>query len=100
MNLAVGIIGSEDNPANLLYIGVPAVGLLGCWIARFQPGGMASALIATAVAQMLIPFIALIFWKSTFHESPGITGILILNAFFAVLFLVSALLFRHAGQNQ
>ena len=29
MNLAVGIIGSEDNPANLMYIGVLAVLIIG-----------------------------------------------------------------------
>src|SRR5919112_554087 len=34
MNLAVGIIGSEDNPANLMYGGVLAVGILGALIAR------------------------------------------------------------------
>lgn len=43
MNLAVGIIGSEDNPANLMYGGVLAVGMIGAVIARFQPHGMARA---------------------------------------------------------
>src|SRR5918992_4367323 len=37
MNLAVGIIGSEDNPANLMYGGVLAVGIVGAIIARLQP---------------------------------------------------------------
>jgi len=35
MNLAVGIIGSEDNPANLMYGGVLAIGIIGAVIARF-----------------------------------------------------------------
>jgi hypothetical protein len=54
MNLAVGIIGTEDNPANLMYGGVLAVGIIGALIARFQPDGMARALFATALAQALV----------------------------------------------
>jgi hypothetical protein len=63
MNLAVGLIGSEDNPANLMYGGVLAVGAIGAIIARFQPLGMARALSATALAQFLVPIVALIIWK-------------------------------------
>ena len=66
MNLAVGIIGNEENPANLMYGGVLAVGIIGALIARFQPQGMARALFATALAQMLVAVIALITgWGST-----------------------------------
>lgn len=36
MNLAVGIIGTENNPANLMYGGVLAVGIIGAIIVRFQ----------------------------------------------------------------
>jgi hypothetical protein len=55
MNLAVGIIGSEANPANLMYGGVLAVGIIGAIIARFQPHGMARALVATTLAQRWSP---------------------------------------------
>ena len=60
VNLAVGIIGDGNNPANLMYAGVPAVGFIGANIARFQPKGMALALFATARAQTLVAVIALI----------------------------------------
>ncbi len=63
MNLAVGLIGSEDNPANLMYGGVLLVGIIGAIIARFRPHGLARALFATALAQALVPVIALIIWK-------------------------------------
>lgn len=43
MNGAVGIVGSEDNPANLMYGGVLAVGIVGAVIARFRAEGMARA---------------------------------------------------------
>ncbi len=98
INLAVGIIGSEDNPANLLYVLVLLTEIAGAVIARFRPRGMSNALYATALAQMLVPFAALIFWRSALDEPPGITGIFLLNAFFAGLFWLSGILFRKAGQ--
>jgi peptidoglycan/LPS O-acetylase OafA/YrhL len=51
ISLSVGIIGSEDNPANLMYAGVLVVGIVGGLIARFQPRGMAWALAVTEVAR-------------------------------------------------
>lgn len=59
INLAVGIIGTEDNPANLIYGGVLAVAAAGAIIARLRPRGMARAMIAAAFAQMLTFVVAL-----------------------------------------
>lgn len=108
MNAAVGIIG--DGPVNLMYVGVLIVGVVGAFIARLQPPGMALALFATAVAQMLVPVIALVIWKvgwedlllnpnspnAPFH--PGIAPVFVLNAAFAVLWVVSAWMFRKAAR--
>jgi len=94
-NLAVGIIGSEGNPANLLYFGVLAIGLIGAAIARLQPRGMSHALFATAIAQLLVPMVALIIWRPEVGRV-GLVGVLGINFAFALLFGVSALLFRHA----
>ena len=91
MNLAVGIIGTEDNPANLMFGGVPAVGIVGAVIARLQPHGMARALVATALAQALVAVIAL---------AAGLGYTLVLTAFFVALWLTSARLFRKAAQEQ
>ena len=96
VNAAVEIIG-DDNPANLLYLGVLAVGGIGAIIARFKAHGMAHALFAMAIAQALVAVIALIFYPSA---SPGPLGILVLNGFFFVLFVGSALLFRRAAHGQ
>ena len=49
-------------------------------------------------AQVLVPVIALIFWKTNF--APGVLPVFGLNAFFAMLFVVSALLFRGASANR
>ena len=100
INGAVGIIGNEDNPANLMYGGVLAVGSIGAMIARFQPQGMARALFATALAQMLVPVIALIVWRPSLDDAPGIVGVFMLNAFFVMLFVVSALFFRRAARER
>jgi hypothetical protein len=100
INLAVGIIGSEDNPVNLLYFGVIAVGIIGATLARLRPRGMARAMFVTAFAQALVPVIAIIIGKLRFNsaeEPPGMWGVLALNAIFVLLFVASALLFRRAG---
>jgi hypothetical protein len=88
INLAVGIIGDEGNPANLMYIGVLAVGIIGAVIARLRPQGMARALLATALAQMLVAVIA---------KVTGMESMFILNGCFAALWVGSALLFRRAS---
>jgi hypothetical protein len=95
VNGAVGLIGSEDNPANLLYAGVLAVGGAGAAIARLRPWGMARALFATAVAQFLVPVVALILWRPDF--SPGVVQVFGLNLCFVLMFAGSSLLFRRAG---
>lgn len=96
MNLAVGIIGSEDNPANLMYGGVLAVAIVGAVVARFRQHGMTRALVATALAQMVVAAIALMAGE---HRSPvsSVTEILGLNGLFAAVWLMSAVLSRKAS---
>ncbi|WP_046867654.1 hypothetical protein [Microvirga massiliensis] len=98
MNLAVGIIGAEDNPANLMYGGVLAVGIIGAVIARFQPHGMARALVATAFAQALVAVIALSAGLGSLGASwPW--SIVMLTGIFIALWLGSAWLFRKAARE-
>ena len=96
---AVGIIGSEDNNANVMYFGVLAVGIVGAIIARFRPHGMARALFATALAQALVSVIALIITLGSPWSPPGVLGVLVLNGFFVGLFVGSAWLFREAARG-
>lgn len=95
VNLAVGVIGAEDNPANVLYFGVIAVGLIGAFIARFESEAMAYVMFAMAIAQALITAYALIGGTAAGH----IYKTLGVNGFFVTLFILSALLFRYAAQQ-
>ena len=100
VNGAVGIIGSEDNPANLLYGAVFAVGLIGSLISRFEPRGMARTLFAAALVQVSIPVIALIISPEVSWGNAGVIGVFVFNSIFAVLFVVSSLLFLRSSATR
>lgn len=94
---AVGIIGSEREGANLLYLGAVGLGLIGAAFARFRSGGMAWAWAATAFAIAAIGGIAVISgWGADGPVWPfdvlGASGVL------AAMFGVAALLFHHSAR--
>lgn len=95
INLAVGIIGSEDNPLNLMFFAVIAAAIVGSIVARFQADGMIRAMTVTASLQALIGVgLLLTGWGSS--EPPGLLGLFVLIEFFAVSWLVSAWCFGKA----
>lgn len=99
MNLAVGIIGSEDNPANAMYGVVLTIGIIGAVTARLQPLGMARAMVATALAQASAAAIALIVGLGASAANwPG--DVVTLTSCFAALWLLSAWLFWKAAREQ
>jgi hypothetical protein len=89
VNLAVGMIGSEDNPYNLLFGLPPALAAAGALLSRLRPAGMAGAMLAAAVAQAAV----------------GLAGLAadprggLLSAAFALLWLLSAALFRKSPRD-
>ncbi len=89
MNLAVGIIGNEGNPENLMFAGVLAVALVGAIFVRFKAQSMVRVLLATAIMQVLVAVVA------------QINGhfIWILSGFFVMLWLTSARLFWRAADT-
>ena len=98
LSLGVGIIGADGDPANLIYVGVLAVGLLGALIARFRPRGMAHALGATALAQAAVAVGAVVAgWGLPWSPPLEILG---LNGFFIALWVGSALLFQQAARER
>ena len=98
MNGAVGIIGDKDNASNPMYFGVLAIGMVGAALARFRPRGMARALFAMALAQALVPVMALMIWNPQVTSwSPGVLAVFALHGFFVLLFAGSGLMFRRAS---
>lgn len=99
-NLAVGLVGSEDNPANLLYGGVLAVALLGAFVARFRPLGMSNAMFAAALTYVVVTAIALfVLTPSGEAAEPHVRllNVLVANGAFAAIWAVSGVLFRRAS---
>ena len=90
----------DVNPAAMMYLVVPLVGIIGAAAARFQPKGMARAVLVTALAQALVLAISLsrnppvTSWTAPVWR--GFGG----NAVFFMLFVGSALLFRKARRGE
>jgi hypothetical protein len=94
INAAVGIIGNENNPLNLLYGGVLAVALAGALFARFSAPGMAQAMAIAAAMQALVAVVAVVAGRDA---PPGPVGQVLLNGFFVGLWAASAALFARAA---
>jgi len=98
MNLAVGIVGSEDNPVNQGFYLVVAAAAACAFTARLSAEGMARAMVATAGLQALLA-LAIATAPSTARIEPmGALGVLVLSGGFVVLWLISALLFHQAAR--
>ncbi len=98
VNGAVGVIGSENNPANLLFGLVFLAGFIGSLFSRFKARGMSYTMSLAAIIQFLIPLFALIVWpaQASWGEA-GVVGVLVFNSIFSLLFSFSALLFQRAS---
>ncbi|HWL50033.1 MAG TPA: hypothetical protein VNT92_09155, partial [Acidimicrobiia bacterium] len=90
---ALGVVGIEGDPADLMFFGVLAIGIGGAIVARLQPDGMARAMFVTAAATALVGVIALMLGKHR-AEYSSVLEILGLTGMFAALFAGSAWLFR------
>ena len=97
INGAVGIIGTENNDANLLYAGVLGIGLAGALLARFRAPGMAYAMFATALAQAAVAVGALMAGLASPESGP--LEIVMLNGVFVALWASSGVLFLRAAET-
>ena len=94
---ALGIVGTEGDRADLLYLAGLAVGVVGAVAARLRPRGTARAMVATAASMLVAGLIALLLGKheAEYSSVPEIMG---LSAMFAALFATSAWLFRRCDR--
>jgi hypothetical protein len=93
---AVGIIGSENNDANMMYAGVLTIAVVGVIVARFRPHGMARAMFATAFAQGSVGVIALA-GNLGAGDPSWPWDVVFLTIFFTSMWLFSGSLFRRAA---
>ncbi|MEZ0244522.1 MAG: hypothetical protein ACAH11_14200 [Sphingomonas sp.] len=95
MNLAVGIVGNEDNPANLGFYLVVVTALACSFTAAFRTEGMARAMIATAGVQALLG----LFVSTAPSNAAEAMGVLGLSGGFTALWLIAAACFHRGGRS-
>lgn len=98
VNLAVGIIGSEDNPANFMFAGVISVAVGSMIVAHFRAAAMAKGMIATAASQVLVGVIAVLGGMG-FDGPIFPRDVIVLTTIFTGLWLASAVLFASAARR-
>jgi hypothetical protein len=89
-NLAVGIVGNEDNPINLVFFGVVGIAVLGAPLVAFKAARLRWVLHLTAAAQALSALIAL-------QAEPFV---LVFCGVTTALWLTAAVLFGKAARDQ
>jgi len=90
VNLAAGMIGNEENPANLVFLGVLLTAIVGSIVARFRADGMSRAMMLAALVQA---------GCAAWAVSIGHTRDTIFISIFCVFWLASAALFRMAARS-
>lgn len=91
INLAIGIIGNENNAANQMFFGVLAIGFIAVVLTRLETRNLARATEVTAVAQAVVSIITAVI---------GEGYIFVLTGFFVAMWLMSAQLFRKAARDE
>jgi hypothetical protein len=88
--LAVGFVGREGDPLDLLVLAVLGVAAAGAALVRLRPSGLSGVMLATAAAQLLVSLAATLLGR---NPPWGPT------AGFVVLWLAAAALFRRAARD-
>jgi hypothetical protein len=98
-NLAVGLIGSEDNPINLSYMFILALGILVSFFVRFKAMMMTIIMVTMAFLLLVVGVVAL-FMDMHLLPHSSVTQIIGVTGFFMLPMLVSAILFYQAHIDQ
>lgn len=98
MNLAVGIVGNEDNPVNLGFYLIVLAAAACAFTARLRAEAMARAMLAVAAMQALLALV-IATAPSTARDDPhGVMIVLVLSGVFAALWLGSAAAFHRSAR--
>lgn len=90
-NIAVGIVGSEGNAANILFYGVVGVALAGTLVARLESQRMMVAMLIAAAAQVGVFLVA---------SAAGWGTVPVFTLVLTLLWAGSAMLFRKSANEQ
>ena len=99
MNLAVGIVGSEDNPANQGFFMVVATAAACAFTARLRADGMARAMVAVAGVQALLGAAIATAPATVINDAKGPLGVAVLSGGFVALWLLAAFLFHRSART-
>ncbi len=96
VNLAVGIVASEDNPYNVVFMAIVVATVVASALVRLKPRAMARILPVTAVSLLLALGIGQMLGSDERHDTrlAEWTGVTL----FAGMFGASALLFRDSAE--
>ena len=99
VNLAVGMIGREGDPANAMYAGVLAIAIGGAVLSRGAPRGMAASMGMAGMAQAAAGVAAVAFALDSYtvgwpRDVIGVTVI------WTALWMIAAALFLHAARSR
>ncbi|RYG20309.1 MAG: hypothetical protein EON96_01270 [Caulobacteraceae bacterium] len=98
INGAVGIIGSEDHPANLLYGAVILTAFVGAVASRFCSDKLSWVMASAAGLQAVIGALAV--WRGWGAGSENWPQpVIVLSLVFCLIWLASAALFRRAART-
>ena len=98
VNLAVGFLGSEGNPANIMFLLVLGIAVGGSIATGLRPASMVRTMLAAAIAQVSVAGIGLAAgWASPGWE--GVYEVVMGSMLFGGLWLVAAALFGKAANE-
>lgn len=98
INLAVGIVGDEDNPVNMGFFMVVATAGACAFTAWLRADGMARAMLAVAGVQALLGLAVATAPSTVINDAKGPLGVAVLSGGFVGLWLLAAFLFHRSAR--
>ncbi len=97
VNGAVGLVGSEDEPHNLLFLFVLIIAIGGAAIAEGRPSSMARAMFTAALTHVFVSVALVLKARGISDGDPQMEVVGL--AMFAGIWLASGWLFQHASKS-